>query len=238
MRARAAMQLPAGRSSLPRRTARRASDARRRSPERQSARARRQRDGSSAGEAPVHRHVEEMNVEPQDPRTPEPERKGDGQTPQRFGWRNVVVFVGLLLVTAPRLSDGLLARASPATRSGSIPRQRASSGANDEREQTRPRPVRTGGFDASTGGDDRARGDAAGVLDPRCYAPAASTGVTIQARQGRARADPARAYALGPARRTSTRRAAATTAGMVGADRQPGERGRAARRAPSTSRSR
>ena len=46
----------------------------------------------------MHRHVEEMNVEPQDrTRTPEPERKGDGRTRQRFGWRNVVVFAGLLL---------------------------------------------------------------------------------------------------------------------------------------------
>src|SRR5512132_2372833 len=98
MGARAAMQLPAGRSPLPRRTARRASDGRRRSPERQSARPRRQRDGSSAGEAPVHRHVEEMNVEPHDPtRTPEPGRKGDGRARQRFGWRNVAVFAGLLL---------------------------------------------------------------------------------------------------------------------------------------------
>ena len=29
---------------------------------------------------------------------PEPERKEDGQAPQRFGWRNVGVFLGLLLV--------------------------------------------------------------------------------------------------------------------------------------------
>ena len=79
--------------------ARRAADARRRSPERQPARARWQRDGSSAGEAPVHRHEEEMNVEPQDPTSsPEPERKADGKAPQRFGWRNVGVFLGLLLV--------------------------------------------------------------------------------------------------------------------------------------------
>jgi cell division protease FtsH len=40
-----------------------------------------------------------MNVRPQD-RTgsPEPERKEDGQAPKRFGWRNVGVFLGLLLV--------------------------------------------------------------------------------------------------------------------------------------------
>jgi cell division protease FtsH len=40
-----------------------------------------------------------MNVEPRDPtRTPEPERKGDDQGRQRFGWRNVAVLAGLLLV--------------------------------------------------------------------------------------------------------------------------------------------
>ena len=40
-----------------------------------------------------------MNVRPQDgTRTPEPERKEGRQAPQRFGWRNVGVFLGLLLV--------------------------------------------------------------------------------------------------------------------------------------------
>jgi cell division protease FtsH len=40
-----------------------------------------------------------MNVEPQ-VRTgsPEPQRKEGGRAPQRFGWRNVGVFLGLLLV--------------------------------------------------------------------------------------------------------------------------------------------
>jgi cell division protease FtsH len=40
-----------------------------------------------------------MYVEPQD-RTgsPEPQRKEDGQAPKRFGWRNAVVFLALLLV--------------------------------------------------------------------------------------------------------------------------------------------
>ena len=47
----------------------------------------------------MHRHVEEMNVERQDPtRTQEGERKGEGHAQQRFGWRNVGVFLGLLLV--------------------------------------------------------------------------------------------------------------------------------------------
>jgi len=47
----------------------------------------------------VYRHDEEMIVTPQD-RTgnPGPEQKTDGQAPQRFSWRNVVVFLGLLLV--------------------------------------------------------------------------------------------------------------------------------------------
>jgi cell division protease FtsH len=55
-----------------------------------------------------------MNVEPQDPaRTPEPRRKGDGQTPQRFGWRNVAVFLGLLLVNYLVVSLLFSAAANP-----------------------------------------------------------------------------------------------------------------------------
>jgi hypothetical protein len=62
----------------------------------------------------VHQHVEEMNVEPQDPpRTPETERKREGQAPQRFGWRNVVVFVGFLLVNYLVVSLLFAAAANP-----------------------------------------------------------------------------------------------------------------------------
>jgi cell division protease FtsH len=40
-----------------------------------------------------------MNVRPHDRTgTPQPERKSDGQAPQRFSWRNVAVFLGILLV--------------------------------------------------------------------------------------------------------------------------------------------
>jgi cell division protease FtsH len=47
----------------------------------------------------VHPQEEETNVRPQDRTgTPQPERKEDGRAPQRFGWRNVGVFLGLLLV--------------------------------------------------------------------------------------------------------------------------------------------
>jgi cell division protease FtsH len=46
----------------------------------------------------VYRREEEMIVTPQDRTgTPGPERKSDGKAPQRFSWRNVVVFLGLLL---------------------------------------------------------------------------------------------------------------------------------------------
>ena len=47
----------------------------------------------------MRQHAEEMNVRPQDcTGAPEPERKGEGRAPQRLGWRNVGVFLGLLLV--------------------------------------------------------------------------------------------------------------------------------------------
>jgi cell division protease FtsH len=40
-----------------------------------------------------------MNVTPPDRAgTPQPKRKEDGQAPQRFGWRNVAVFAGMLLL--------------------------------------------------------------------------------------------------------------------------------------------
>ena len=62
----------------------------------------------------MHRHAEEMNVEPQDPaKTPEPERKRDGQAPQRFGWRNVSVFLGLLLVNYLVVSLLFAAKTNP-----------------------------------------------------------------------------------------------------------------------------
>ena len=62
----------------------------------------------------MHRHVEEMNVEPRDPaRTPEAERKGDGRAPQRFSWRNAVVFLGLLLVNYLVVSLLFSAAANP-----------------------------------------------------------------------------------------------------------------------------
>jgi cell division protease FtsH len=56
-----------------------------------------------------------MNVRPQD-RTgaPQPERKGDGQAPQRFGWRNVAVFAGILLLNYVIVS--LLFSAAPNSR--------------------------------------------------------------------------------------------------------------------------
>jgi cell division protease FtsH len=62
----------------------------------------------------VHRHEEEIFVEPRYPaRTPGPERKGDGPTRQRFGWRNVGVFIGLLLVNYLVVSLVFSAAANP-----------------------------------------------------------------------------------------------------------------------------
>jgi cell division protease FtsH len=55
-----------------------------------------------------------MNVRPKDRTgTPGPERKEDRQAPQRFSWRNVIVFVGLLLVNYVVVSLLFAAAANP-----------------------------------------------------------------------------------------------------------------------------